>query len=275
MEVRRRDDIISQLQSRLREYEPCDRMTPINEKDLSGSSNEQPFMVNNFLFPVEVSKDSIIILMQRGDSLDTIFASSPPSEYEMQKRQRVKKKFSTRQDSSRSWDESSDPESFEIDQLSPRATSPRNSNNFVVSNLTGNIMSDSVVLNIEDETEEDSASGESQSEEEDEDEDDMDDGTIDDLHSIGNDWEVRMLAAELKKRQSLSEAQADFDENDGLLRRRKRRSDTDTDASEPEAGGHHSRPRAASLDQHNLRKQQYKCRGVFKAMSFDRDKDQL
>lgn len=190
----------------------------------------------------------------------------------MQKRQRVKKKFSTRQDSSRSWDESSDPESFEIDNLSPRATSPRNSN-FVVSNLTGNIMSDSVVLNIEDETEEDSASGESQSEEEEED-DDMDDGTIEDLHS--NDWEVRMLAAELKKRQSVSEAQAEFDENDGLLRRRKRRSDTDTDASEPETGGaHHSRPRAASLDQHNLRKQQYKCRGVFKAMSFDRDKDQL
>lgn len=50
MEVRRRDDIISQLQNRLREFEPCDRMTPINEKDLSGSSNEQPFMVNNFLF---------------------------------------------------------------------------------------------------------------------------------------------------------------------------------------------------------------------------------
>lgn len=209
--------------------------------------------------------------MQRGDSLDTIFASSPPSEYEMQKRQRAKKKFSTRQDSSRSWDESSDPESFENDNPMQRVSPPRGSSNFVVSNLTGNIMSDSVVLNIEDETEEDSGSGESQSEEEED--DDMDDGTIGDLHS--NDWEVRMLAAELKKRQSVSEAQAEFEENDGLLRRRKRRSDTDTDASEPETAGHHSRPRAASLDQHNLRKQQYKCRGVFKAMSFDRDKDQL
>lgn len=90
-----------------------------------------------------------------------------------------------------------------------------------------------------------------------------------------NDWEVRMLAAELKKRESVSEATAEPSENDGLLRRRKRRSDTDTDASENEHLARSSRPRAASLDQHNLRKQQYKCRSVFKAMSFDRDKDQL
>lgn len=46
--MRRRDDIINQLQSRLREFEPGDRMTPITEKDASGStgsSNELPFMV--------------------------------------------------------------------------------------------------------------------------------------------------------------------------------------------------------------------------------------
>lgn len=48
MEVRRRDDIINQLQNRLREFEPGDRMTPINEKDHSGSSNELPFMVRLF-----------------------------------------------------------------------------------------------------------------------------------------------------------------------------------------------------------------------------------
>lgn len=255
MEVRRRDDIINQLQSRLREFEPGDRMTPINEREHSGStgsSNELPFM--------------------RGDSLDTIFASSPPSEYELQKRQKVKKKFSSRQDSSRSWDESSDPESFEIERPThtPRVASPRNNNNIVVSGLTGNIVSESVVLNIEDDTEEDSvASNESQSDEEEENEE----GTIDFLDSA--DWEVRMLAAELKKRESVSEIPKECDESDGLLRRRKRRSDTDTDASETEARAQHSRPRAASLDQHNLRKQQYKCRGVFKAMSFDRDKDQL
>lgn len=141
----------------------------------------------------------------------------------------------------------------------------------MVSNLTGNIVSESVVLNIEDETEEDLSSNESQSEEGEEEEEDIEEGTIEELHH--NDWEVQMLAAELKKRESISKPASE--ENDGLLRRRKRRSDTDTDASETEAKGQHSRPRAASLDQHNLRKQQYKCRGVFKAMSFDRDKDQL
>lgn len=47
MEVRRRDDIINQLQSRLREIEPGDSA----ERDLSGStgsSNELPFMVKYF-----------------------------------------------------------------------------------------------------------------------------------------------------------------------------------------------------------------------------------
>jgi hypothetical protein len=192
----------------------------------------------------------------------------------MQKRQRYKKKLSSRQDPSRSWDESSDPESFDMDEPPQRVTSPRNINNIVVSGLTGNIVSaDSVVVNIED-TEEDSiASNPSQSEDEEEGEE-VEEGTMGELHH--NDWEVRMLAAELKKRESVSELPGDFTESDGLLRRRKRRSDTDTDASENEARArHHSRPRAASLDQHNLRKQQYKCKGVFKAMSFDRDKDQL
>jgi hypothetical protein len=49
MEVRRRDDIINQLQSRLREFEPGDGMTPINESASTGSSNELelPFMVIN------------------------------------------------------------------------------------------------------------------------------------------------------------------------------------------------------------------------------------
>jgi hypothetical protein len=186
----------------------------------------------------------------------------------MQKRQKSRKKFSSRQD--RSWDESSDPESIEFERPMQRVASPRTNKNIVVSNLTGNIVSESVVLNIEDETEEDSVgSNESQTE----DDEDMEDGGVDEFQS--NDWEVRMLAAELKKRESLSELPMDCDESDGLLRRRKRKSDTDTDASETETRGHHSRPRAASLDQHNLRKQQYKCRGVFKAMSFDRDKDQL
>lgn len=280
MEVRRRDDIINQLQNRLREFEPGDGMTPINERETSGStgsSNELPFMVSNGFGrgrAESINQLNFRSSAQRGDSLDTIFASSPPSEYEMQKRQRFKKKFASRQDSSRSWDESSDPESFDMDELPQRVTSPRKDNNIVVSGLTGNIVSDSVVVNIEDTEEDSMASNPSQSEDEGEEDEEAEEGTMGELHH--NDWEVRMLAAELKKRESVHELSTDFDESDGLLRRRKRRSDTDTDASENEARrAHQSRPRAASLDQHNLRKQQYKCKGVFKAMSFDRDKDQL
>jgi hypothetical protein len=56
MEVRRRDEVITQLQGRLREYESSNnfRMTPIkeSERDMSGSTNtgsfddELPFMVS-------------------------------------------------------------------------------------------------------------------------------------------------------------------------------------------------------------------------------------
>lgn len=211
------------------------------------------------------------IYVQRGDSQDTIFhfTSSPPSEHEMpERRQKIKRRFSSQQESSRSWDESSDPESFESVQ---RLSSPprTNNNNIVVSNLTGNIVSDSVVVNIEDDSEESITSNDSTHTDEEMEEENEDN----DFHH--NDWEVKMLVAELKKRESITELAAESSENDGLLRRRKRRSDTDTDVSENENLARTSRPRAASFDQHNLRKQQYKCRGVFKAMSFDRDKDQL
>ncbi|KAL7034469.1 hypothetical protein ACKWTF_007979 [Chironomus riparius] len=259
LEVQRRDDVITELQSRLRDYESNSRITPIreSERDLSGStgsSAELPFM--------------------RGDSQDTIFHfASPPSEHEMsERRQKIKRRFSSQQESSRSWDESSDPESF--DSLQRLSSPPRNSN-IVVSNLTGNIVGDSVVVNIED-SEESTTSNESHTDEEEmEGEIEIENEEEGDENFHHNDWEVRMLAAELKKRESITEFANESSENDGLLRRRKRRSDTDTDASENENIARSSRPRAASLDQHNLRKQQYKCRGVFKAMSFDRDKDQL
>ncbi|XP_070491931.1 uncharacterized protein Cngl isoform X2 [Chironomus tepperi] len=259
LEVQQRDSVITELQSRLRDYELNSRMTPIreSERDISGStgsSAELPFM--------------------RGDSQDTIFHfASPPSEHEMsERRQKIKRRFSSQQESSRSWDESSDPESFDSVQ---RISSPPCNSNIVVSNLTGNIVGDSVVVNIEDDSEESTTSNESHTDEEEVEEGIEIEEEEEDLNFHHNDWEVRMLAAELKKRESITEFATESSENDGLLRRRKRRSDTDTDASENENLARSSRPRAASLDQHNLRKQQYKCRGVFKAMSFDRDKDQL
>ena len=209
------------------------------------------------------------VVLQRGDSLDTIFASSPPSEHHSgsYKKPKSRKKLVSKHhksSSTRIWDESSDQESFDFDN-SPNM--PHNKN-MRVSNLTGNLLadsirtSDSVVVNMESETMENSSSSNGEFE---------DDDMEDDDNLNHNDWEVRMLAAELKKRESISEGHSDIDESDGLLRRRKKKSDTDTDVSDPEV---EPRPRASSLDQHNLR-QQYKCRGVFKAMSFDRDKDRL
>lgn len=203
----------------------------------------------------------------------------------------------------------------------------------VISEVTGNIISDSVVVNIEnsssseqshsendnnfdeddgqqeeEEEEADDATGECQEEEEEdeEEEDDVDftsesgklvqnqgsrsseddfDEDFDDEDDDGeqmnhNDWEVRMLAAELQKREHVStDLPSDLDENDGLLRRRRKRSDTDTEGSGAES---HTlrRPRAASLDQFNLRRgaslnlSKHRA-SVYKAMSFDRDKDRL
>lgn len=98
-----------------------------------------------------------------------------------------------------------------------------------------------------------------------------------------------MLAAELQKRESVStDFPSDLDESNGLLRRRRKRSETDTEGSGAELEVLR-RPRASSLDQHNLRRGMSvnlgssssgasgsRRRGsVFKAMSFDRDKDRL
>lgn len=199
----------------------------------------------------------------------------------MSKKYEAKSRYRLKNDSSRSCDES-DPESNDSIQRSGK----RNKNsNISISNVTGNLVDDSVVVNIEDDS---TTSNEFNSDADIDDFDDNDEVNVaisnveeeeeddDVLHH--NDWEVRMLAAELKKRESVSELQTattttHFNENEGLLRRRKRRSDTDTDVSENETTC--SRPRAASLDQYNLRRQQFKSRGVFKAMSFERDKDQL
>lgn len=54
IEIRQRDEIICQLQHRLREYETS-RMTPIRENEMSGSSStELPFMVSLLNFLSEV-----------------------------------------------------------------------------------------------------------------------------------------------------------------------------------------------------------------------------
>uniref|UniRef100_A0AAG5CXM0 Uncharacterized protein n=1 Tax=Anopheles atroparvus TaxID=41427 RepID=A0AAG5CXM0_ANOAO len=441
LEVKKRDDIISKLQNRILELEaeqhqglvglqvqlPPEQGGQSSGSGSTGSSNELPFM--------------------RGDSLDTIFASSPHSDSDAPRQPKVrsrKPRTSPRHRQLRNrptWDESTDQDSFDRKdspplshrsqqqqqqpgngghthstgplgppppvpprRMSTTTTSTTTSvtmsttnrspyRDLVISELTGNIVSDSVILNIEatsssqsendqpsdddrrslhrrslrldDEEQEGDEDNEARRlvrrrrsrsrDDEDDDDDDDDDDDCEDEQDIGeelegelgeeegegeeeqddeaeqgmeeeeeeeegleeeeedeeelnhNDWEVRMLAAELKKRESIS---TDFPTElegggDGLVRRRshRKRSDTDTDGSmegstERDAFG---RPRAASFDQHNLQRRApfgvagrgnggapstaghsgsggggSRTRGgIFKALSFDRDKDRL
>ncbi|XP_032295766.1 uncharacterized protein Cngl isoform X3 [Drosophila virilis] len=126
-----------------------------------------------------------------------------------------------------------------------------------------------------------------------------------------NDWEVQMLAAEMERQErkrglSLSDNLGELRQCSTFLRRRRKFSDTETEHSETDpderlastggaagadvdatlghvasgngssgsgSGSGSNRPRASSLDQFNLR---YGIgRGIFKAMSIDRDKDKL
>lgn len=171
----------------------------------------------------------------------------------------------------RSMEESSDQDSF---HRQIPAEMLRLNRGVMMTDAAGNIteMSQSVVLNIDNSSRTSSSSGESHMDE------DYNDNDDEELHC--DDWEIRMLAAELNRRESKkeeasSEAGSGPDEHGRLLRRRRRKEksvDTDTEISDNE-NDHLARPRAASLDQHNLRRQTSK--GVFKAMSFDRDKDRL
>lgn len=167
----------------------------------------------------------------------------------------------------------------------------------MIDDVTGNItrMSDSVVLNIENSSSasssvDEEALDEQEDEEDDhlnddnDDDDDDDDGDDNDQDLHCDDWEIRMLAAELNRRESKrdeqlsSETTSDGDgEESGVVHRhvheRDDTFDTDTEPSETEVRDVSVRPRAASLDQHNIRRE--KAKGVFKAFSFDRDKDRL
>lgn len=231
---------------------------------------------------------------QRGDSFDTIFATSPP--LDKQKIKSRRSRTSPRLKRSLQSQDSTDQESSSLQVLS--------GGGMMIDDITGNIthIPDSVILNIDSSTnssssesehdvsrheilEEEEISEEEAIEEEEgiddeEEEQDDDDGEHDELHC--DDWEIRMLAAELNRRESKrddpisSETTSEADDSSDLLRQRSRHRsdiiDTDTEYSEMESE-QMSRPRAASLDQYNLRRE--KTKGVIKAFSFDRDKDRL
>lgn len=96
-----------------------------------------------------------------------------------------------------------------------------------------------------------------------------------------DNWEIRMLAAELSRRESRRDeplsSGAGEDQNASSSGRRQRLQsdtlDTDTENSELEPD-RVQRPRAASFDYTPSGARQ-RCKGFLKAFSFDRDKDQL
>lgn len=311
LEVKQRDEIISKLQSRIQELEgeqvEMSVMSKIKEMEReklgssgtgsTGSSIELPFMVIRFFhYEIFTCFNLFIYLLQRGDSLDTIFASSPPSDSGRPRSKcRNRKRNSPRHHhhrerdvNNRSWEESSDQESIEMQDL-PRSMSPYRG--VLVADITGNLtrVADSVIVDMHNSSSSSNSSADSQVEDEDgvdeeleeEEEEEDEDDDPQNLHC--DDWEIKMLAAELDRRESRredvsSETISEGDEagSTGLLRRRRKRSDTDTECSELETELL-TRPRASSLDQHHssIRRSTPKLRGVFKAMSFDRDKDRL
>lgn len=112
-----------------------------------------------------------------------------------------------------------------------------------------------------------------------EEEDDDEDVDIDDDLQHDN-WEIRMLAAELSRRESrreepLSSEASEGNSSFGARHRHQMRSDTlDTESENSEMETDRvQRPRAASFDQQSIPRQ--RTRGILKAFSFDRDKDQL
>ena len=181
----------------------------------------------------------------------------------------------------------------------------------MIAGLAGNMahMSDSVILDIGESSSSSSSSSKlnvagNVHDDDDELAEDELSGAALDAESGSNDWEVQMLAAEMERQErkrghSLSDNLGELRHCSTFLRRRRKLSDTETECSETDgderlassgsatvatdvdatlgvASGSASgstRPRASSLDQFNLR---YGIgRGIFKAMSIDRDKDKL
>ncbi|PSN56858.1 hypothetical protein C0J52_08291 [Blattella germanica] len=211
LEVKRRDEIISQLQKRIHELEHPDA-TEINGDDDDDASegddgSDQPFM--------------------RGDSVDTVLASPPPTlpddnlEDEVEDRtesqqlsaderpyQRIVSPSHSglrqRQMYRRSWEDHSEEETMELLDL-PRSMSPQHvwcaEDEDEEEQKKPEVPRDCVALDL---GSSDSSSSSSSSDSSN-DEDDMF-GMDDDLQTVGHnrDWEVQMLARELERREDIS-----------------------------------------------------------------------
>ncbi|XP_033238429.1 serine-rich adhesin for platelets-like isoform X4 [Drosophila pseudoobscura] len=372
-EVRRRDAIIAQLQLKLRSIEQKSSSTASSSAAVPSSvlaiarrqkreklsqisvDDDEPAEEEN-----SSSGSSAELLFMRGDSLDTVFTSSPPiqggrrsispgpgpsrhhaasanalncpSSYYSgpgtlsTRHAQSHPSFYTGQGNGRSssrgyreWSGAAGDGRFSgADGSKPSG--------MVVSDVTGNLtrLSDSVILDIGESSSSSSSSSKLNIAEEEDDEDEEEaeaeaeaeaDEELTASGTGNNDWEVRMLAAEMERQErkrghSLSDNLGDLKHCSTFLRRRRKFSDTETEFSEtdmdeqlargsggpigsgtsglageapatgagPTSSGSgiqsgSQRPRASSLDQFNLR---YGIgRGIFKAMSIDRDKDKL
>lgn len=94
-----------------------------------------------------------------------------------------------------------------------------------------------------------------------------------------DNWEIRLLAAELNRRESRRDetlSSVASEPNGSSSGRRRLQSDTlDTDTENSELETYRvQRPRAASFDYTSTGPRQ-RSGGILKAFSFDRDKDQL
>ncbi|XP_037823475.1 uncharacterized protein LOC119611809 isoform X3 [Lucilia sericata] len=279
MEVERRDALIAHLQSKLRTLElhvaSAGRRKANREKMTSqcadGGTVEDPNIEDN-----SSSGSSAELLFMRGDSLDTVFTSSPPTQA---KRHCTCSPKTSRDDFAAS--------NYSHYCKTGNGTKSKNGNNWstnqpvVLADVQGNLsrIGDSVILDIGESTSSSSSSDKLNVDDDDED----DDNESSDNHVHHNDWEVRMLAAEMEKQErkrglSLSDnLQMGCTKLSGTyLRRRRKFSDTETECSETDAEQAPAtvRPRASSLDQFNLRYGIGRG-GIFKAMSIDRDKDKL
>ncbi|XP_055840481.1 uncharacterized protein LOC129908169 isoform X3 [Episyrphus balteatus] len=266
-EVQKRDAIISCLQCKINKMQAHETSGEYADRIANTPSSQCPKEANKSTKESESSGSSGEVLFMRGDSLDTIFTASPPPYCELVPRNSPS--------SSRQLHVAS---SVKLNRILHKKSSTRKAAipNVMVSNLTGNLtpMSNSIILDIGESSSSSSSTSSSRSNlNYDEEENEQPERLV---HH--NDWEVRMLAAEMDRQEkkrglSLSDNLTELKHYGRVLPRRRKLSDTETEFSETDVENVQTRPRAGSLDQFNLR---YGIgRGIFKAMSIDRGKDKL
>ncbi|XP_037915393.1 uncharacterized protein LOC119654235 isoform X4 [Hermetia illucens] len=240
-EVKRRGETIEQLQSVIDELKSNSR----SKKRLTSTSKRRDGK------SAATSETSRELFFMRGDSGDTVYSASPKSTDKRSMKIRSRKRVAERHES---FNDSHEDSSDQENERKPNLLGGYQKLNF------GEI-SDSVVVDIDNTLSSSTSSSRSCIDEASE-----EDHGDNQLHC--DDWEIRMLAAELDRRESTRDPAgcfSDSEDHDTLLRRRRKHSVLERRETIDDFT---SRPRAASLDQFNLKYSKSVCR----TMSFDRDR---